>query len=158
MAPPKVIIMPPACLPRSPVNLAAAIDSLSVKTTKKYQPEDFPGVGIRTKCNYFVEDLCELLEAHIPKGLLARQQIQWLKSPAGRNEGWFEMLRRAADKYADEGRPVLVGWVNPDIKRSSHIAMMRAAGRIAQAGASNFPDGTIGAGFGTRIISFFGHL
>ncbi len=158
MVPPKVIIPPLACLPRSPVNLAAVLDGLMVKATKKYQPEDFPGVGIRTKCNYFVEDACEQLGAHIPKGLLARQQIAWLKSPAGRNEGWFEMLRRAADKYADEGRPVLVGWLNPDVKRSSHIAMMRSAGRIAQAGASNFADGTIGAGFGTRVVSFWGHL
>jgi hypothetical protein len=35
---------------------------------------------------------------------------------------------------------------------------MRAPGRITQAGATNFNDGTIAKGFGARPVRFFGHL
>jgi hypothetical protein len=149
--------MPPACLPRSPANLAAVIDSLQVEKSLKYQPEVF-GDAKRTKCNWYLEDLCALLSVHIPKGLLARQQIQWLNSPASRDAGWYEVLRPEADKLADQGMPVVVGWVNPEVKKSSHVALMRAAGRITQAGASNFADGSIMKGFGPRAVNYWAHL
>lgn len=154
MPPPKVI----ACTPRSPESLAAAITSLQAETNPRYRRRVIPGAGMRTFCNVFVEDLCELMSVHLPKGLLARQQIAWLASAAGRAVGWFEASPGAAGAHALRGRPVLVGWTNPVVEQSSHIAILRAPGRIAQAGSTNFSDGTIAKGFGTRQVCYYGHL
>ncbi len=153
--PPKVITL--ACTPRSPENLKRVIDELRLETEPKYQPEVFPGVGRRTKCNYAAEDFLEAMGLHIPKRMLARRQIQWLKSSAGLGEGWLVNTRKMADLFADQGLPVLVCWINPNPDISSHIAFMRSAGRIAQAGVTNFSDGPIKRGFGTRALEFYVH-
>ncbi len=146
------------CAPRSPAKLAAVIDSLELTVNPLFLPQVFPGMGKRTKCNKAVEAFCDLMGVHLPKGLLALQQIAWLNSPAARLEKWFPLISKTADEAADKGQPVLVGWVNPVPNESSHIAMMRRAGRIGQAGKSNFSDGTIAQGFGNRAVSFWGHL
>jgi len=154
VTPPKVII----CAPRSPEFLQQVLDSLKVETTERYQPQVFPGVGKRTKCNFYVEDACGLLSVHMPKGLLARQQIAWLKSPAASQEGWFSVMLDRANELADRGCPVIVAWVNPIEEQSSHVAMMRKKMRIAQAGRTNFSDGAIIDGFGQRVVSYHAHL
>ena len=161
MAPPKVIIVPPAvaCMPRSPHHLQLVIDSLQLETNLRLQRRPLvPNGKVFTFCNQAVELFCDAMGVHIPKGLLARQQIAWLRSVAGREIGWAEVVPEVADVHADQGCPVLVGWTNPDETDSSHIAMMREAKRIAQAGKRNFSDGSISMGFGTLPVKYFAHL
>jgi len=155
MSPPTI-----ACLPRSPENLKIVLDSLKVMTTPKYLPEDLNNDGKKeTKCNWFVSGACELLDAHLPKGLRAREQIQWLGSPDGRLENWFEcILKEDADAHAALGHAVVVGWTNPDPKAPSHVAMLRSPGRICQAGAKNYNDALLSYGFGNRAVRYFCHL
>lgn len=145
----------PVSLPRAKGNLAAAVASLQIPTNPRYAPEAFPGVGVRTKCNKVAEDFCDAMGVHLPKGLLAREQIAWLISPSSRLYGWMEAARAKADEYAEKGHPVLVTWLNPVKEQSSHIAVLRSAGRIAQAGRSNFVDGSIASGFGDREVRFW---
>ncbi len=157
MLPPKKVVNF-AAMARSPELLKAAIASLKVETNPRYVKRVVASAGMRTFCNWFVEDLCALLGVSIPRGLLAKQQIQWLRTAAARNEGWFENLEPEANEFAAKGHPVIVGWINPDPTYSSHIAMMCSPGRIAQAGASNFSDGDISRGFGARLVNFWAHL
>ncbi len=154
--PPKVIAL--ACAPRTPEHLKAVIDSLRLETEPRYQKRVIAGAGVRTFCNWAVEDFCAAMGVSMPRGLLARQQIQWLKSPAGVAEGWLANTRKMADLFADQGLPVLVGWLNPSPGLSSHIAVLRSAGKIAQAGATNFSEGSIARGFGSRVVEFFIHV
>ncbi len=149
---------PLACLPRAPQNSEAVIRSLRIETNERYKPEIFPGMGLRTKCNKVIEDYCEGMGVHIPKGLLARQQIQWLEGADGKFAGWFICSAPDADKYAAQGCPVLVGWVNPIESQSSHIAVLWKPKTIAQAGSSRFTSGTVGNGFGFRTVRYIAHL
>ncbi len=150
--------MNPPFIVRSPANLKRAIDSLKLETNPKYKKRDITGDGRdETFCNQAVEALCALLEVPFPKGFLAREQIAWLTSAESRSNGWYEVTAEKADELAELGRPVIIGWTNPDPKKSSHVALMRAAKRIAQAGAANFSDGPISWGFGARIVRMFAH-
>ncbi len=145
------------CKPRSPENLVIDLESLKVETAERYQPSLYNGVR-RTKCNKFVEDACELLGVHLPKGLLAREQIAWLFSDAGSKEGWSELKADEAKLAADRGQPVVVCWTNPIPEQSSHIGMLRPKMRLAQAGRSNFSDGSVAQGFGSRVVRYAVHL
>lgn len=146
-------------LPRTAKTYLEALDSFQVETNKKYLPEDLDADGKKeTKCNWFVEDACELLGVHIPKGLLARLQLLWLGGPDGRNAQWFECAEADAGMHVQLGHPCIVGWINPDPKRSSHVAMLRTPGRICQAGAKNYNDVPVAFGFGHRQVSYFAHL
>jgi len=145
------------CAPRSSEHLKAILDSLQVETNERYQRRVIPGAGMRTFCNHFTEDFCDLMSAPLPRGLLARDQIAWLAGPPGRVAGWLKLGTKAANEAVNKGQPVLVCWTNPDPKASSHIAPLRSPGRIAQAGATNFNDGTIAKGFGSRVVKCYGH-
>lgn len=148
---PPVII---TCMPRSTGNLRQIIDSLELPTAELFQPSLYNNKR-RTKCNKAAEAFADAMSVHMPKGLLARQQIEWLASPSSRLMGWFEVNSTTADDYAELGHPVFACWMNPIPEQSSHIAMMRSKGRIAQAGARNFNDGSIAQGFGDRQVRFF---
>ncbi len=150
----------PACEPRSAAHLDSVIDGLELTTDPTLQRRALePGGPIRTFCNRAVERFCEAMGVHIPKGLLARQQIHWLEGPDGQFAGWFSCSSADADKFASQGCPVIVGWVNPVETESSHIAMHRSApGRIAQAGHTNFVNGTVANGFGFRTVRYFAIL
>ncbi len=151
--------VPLQCLPRSSLNLKLILDSLNVEKNPKYQKRDITADGKdETFCNWFVEDACGLLDVHIPKGLRARQQIEWLSGPDGQFAGWFTCSAKDADKYASEGCAVIVTWQNPELKRSSHVAMLRSPGRITQAGSSNYSDAPLGKGFGFRTVMYVVHL
>lgn len=139
---------------RSPQAYAAALEALQVETDPRFQKRVLGGKS-RTFCNQAVEAACEALGAHLPKGLLAREQIAWLVSPDGRAAGWIECLRADADACASRGIPVIAGWTNPEPELSSHIAMLRSAGRIWQAGARNYNDTPLVNGFGARLVRFF---
>lgn len=137
----------------------AALDSLQVETNPKFQKRDLTGDGKpESFCNQFVEAACEALGLPFSKGLLAREQIAWLAGDQGKDRGWYECDKAAADTNAILGHPVIVGWTNPDPKVSSHVAMLRSAGRICQAGARNYNDTPLVNGFGARPVRYFVHV
>lgn len=154
--------MPLACLPRSASALIGAIEGLNVATNPRFARRPIGG-KMRTFCNQFVEAVCLDLEAALPAGYLARQQIDWLNSDAGKAAGWRKCETSAdACTRADAGFPTLACWRNRDDEASSHIAVLVPAvgsdPRIAQAGRTNFSNGTLRAGFGDHApILFFTH-
>ena len=65
-----------------------------------------------------------------------------------------------AQRMADEGQLVLVGWVNP--AGPGHLAVVvpsldEDGVFIAQAGRVNFTRGTVAQGFGGRVVTYFAH-
>jgi len=151
-----------ACLPRSAANYAAAIDSFAVDSNPRFKRRDVTGDGRpETFCNQFVEAVCLLLEAPLPKGLLAREQLAWLQSKEGLEAAWIPVVEEQAREMALMGFPTVVGWFAPI--GHSHIAMVRPAKayvgtRIAQAGALCFSDGPLVRGFGRgKDLVFFSH-
>lgn len=152
--PPPVI----TCLPRSLASTDTILESLHIETNERYKREFFQGAGWRTKCNKLAEDYADAMGVHLPKGLLAREQIPWLGGPDGRRQGWSQLKEDEANQWADKGCPVFVTWLNPIPAESSHIAVLRASKVIAQAGGKNFSHGSIHEGFGMRVVQFYGHL
>lgn len=152
-----------ACLSRSAENLSDVVGRLSPATNPLWKKRDITGDGKpETFCNQFLEAALELLEAPVPPGLLARQQIDWLDSGAGREAGWREMSRGLALAAAKAGQPVVVGWRNTDFKSSSHVALAIPTPfgeefQIAQAGRENFNAGALRRGFGVYPVRFWVH-
>lgn len=158
--------MTDACMPRSRGQLLAYIDSLDVENNPKFQRRALvPGGPVYTFCNQFIEALLELLGVAFLKGKLAREQIAWLDSPMARALGWYECTEEKAQQLAEAGQPVVAGWVNPDPKEPSHVAMVAPAiggtgTHIAQAGFTNFSNRPISHGFGVEKLKttrFFTH-
>lgn len=162
--------MTSACLPRSPEALTALVEKLDPERNPLWRKRDITGDGVdETFCNQFLHDALELLEAPVPKGLLARQQIEWLASDVGKAHGWREVGRAEAFQSANRGEVVVAGLLNPKKNpdgtwRSSHVALVLPTGfglelQIAQAGLSNFNAGSLTRGFGAGVTPrFFHHL
>ena len=136
-----------ACLPRSPQNLIAAIASVNLTTAVDLQ-RDYGGNGW-THCNLAVVRILAALGITVPMKLANDLQLWFLGD--GSRDGWRKVSLPEAMKAADRGEPVVVSYFN-DVGHG-HIAVMRPSRgdgvpRIAQAGARNFEDGTLAAGFG----------
>lgn len=150
-----VIIPPaPACFAPSKERNNAILDALDVE----HRPEWQPGHGL-THCNQAAEVALEALGVHIPKGLLANKQQEWLASLAGATQGWSEVSEGDAEKNAESG---LVTVATLHEEGHGHIAVVRGVhfnealpGRsqlmVWQAGQSNFSNGPIAAGFGHHL-------
>ena len=148
---------------RTPQLLNRIIDQFGIETSHRYKETNGA-----TKCNIFVWDVTRALGCEIPqreivsgRGLVeqnANMMIEWLRT-TGQTHGWSRSDAKLAQYLANEGRPVVVGWLNP--KGIGHIAMVvpgTANGvSIAQAGATCFRLGNIERGFGTRTVEFFTH-
>lgn len=150
-----------ACEPRSPEAVAKAVAEIDPENNPHLQKRDITGDGIdETFCNWFVAMVTMLLGCAVPK-ILARLQIEWLR--AG-NNGWYHVTDVQAVEAANRGEPVVVGWMNPDPKRSSHVALVRATPKgkvgifISQAGRKNFNLIELERGFGElQPLEFFAH-
>lgn len=161
--------MTAACLPRSPEALTALVEKLDPERNPLWRKRDVTGDGIdETFCNQFLHDALELLEAPVPKGMLARQQVEWLASDVGKAHGWREVEREEAFHSANRGEVVVAGWLNPSKRasgtyRPSHVALCIPTRfglelQIAQAGGSNFNAGSLTRGFGHGVkVRFFHH-
>lgn len=152
--------------PRNPKDYSAALDALKVETNPKFQKRDVTGDGVpETFCNQYVEAACTALGCFLPPGLLARQQLAWLQDPARSSPmGWLTCVNEGqAVRLARMGYPTVVGWVNPDETKSSHVAMVRPGlsidgTRIAQAGARNYANAPLASGFGKlEPLLWFAH-
>lgn len=76
---------------------------------------------------------------------------QWLQTTGVQSYGWKVCTPEEACIEASAGRPTLVTWLN--LGGIGHIGVIRPSTfpniRLAQAGAANFVNGSVGNGFGT---------
>jgi hypothetical protein len=130
--------------------------NVSDVNNKRYTPN-----GWETYCNIFARDVMFALRAPLPhwqdtRELDANTMFDWLKQ----GNGWRSITASEAAQSASKGLPALAAWKNPS--GIGHIAVVRPpdAGspntpRIAQAGATNFSNGSVSDGFGNRNVSYF---
>lgn len=152
---------------RTPEAYRSTVDSLKVESNPRFKKRDVTGDGKpETFCNVFVEACCLALDAPLPRGLLAREQIGWLQTEGVAGNQWLSVTEEQARDMAAMGFPTVVGWI-ADVGHS-HIAMVLpsaphppfpAETRIAQAGSTNFAEGSLSRGFGFRRkeLLFFAH-
>lgn len=153
-------------LPRSRGALLAVVEQLDVEHAADLQRRTLPGSSKQaTFCNWAIERALTALGVYVPKGLLARQQIQFLAGIGGRADGWLCVLELEAQQSAERGEVVIATWLNPDQTLSSHVALVVPAigatgTHVMQAGSHNFSNGPIAAGFGIDklpAVQFFHH-
>jgi hypothetical protein len=140
---------------RDPSTLNQAIDSLDVTNSAKYQPAN----GV-TYCNIFVQDVMGLLGAPLTNAD-ANDTVAWLNDSSN---GWTETDDpQAAQNWANQGGPAIVGWSNPG--GHGHVAVVRAGTldpsrgpEISAAGASLIGDGWMTQSFGNNgPVQYFLH-
>ena len=150
-----------ACLPRSPDNLLDVVRGLKVETAEKYRKRDVTGDGKpETFCNLFLHDATVLLECPVPL-MLANDQLTWLDAQ-GVKWGWGRVDLAEAQRRADNGCPVVVGWRNPAGHGHIALAVPTPPGEdglhVAQAGSINFTQRPVGRGFGLATpVHFWAH-
>jgi hypothetical protein len=96
--------------------------------------------------------------------LTANGMIAWLNDH-GPRFGWGQIDHSAAGAFAARGLPVVPAWANLDAHGKSvgpgHVAIclppVGPSLRIAQAGARNFYDEPLEAGFGRLVVLFYAH-
>ncbi len=143
-----MILQPLACFPPSKKHNNAILDALDVEN----RPEWLPGKV--TWCNVAAETAIRALGAHIPLGLLANTQQEWLNSIDGAAQGW-ECVS-ASDAIANsEGGLVTVATLHE--LPHGHIALLRgrdAQGRLSiwQAGRVCYREAPIAMGFGYQKL------
>jgi hypothetical protein len=162
-----------ACMPRSPEQLQAMVARLDPE--HNYLPVDLdnadgdnnPATGQETRCNHFAADACLEMGVELPgqdkkKRVLARDQVLWLRDQrASKVAGWRPATEAEAIAAANKGQPVVIGWLNPNSRASSHIAIAVPStdGLLwcAQAGRQCFNRGRVSQGFGFRVLEFYAH-
>lgn len=171
----------PLTPPNSPKDTALGrkiidlIDDMDV--AKNYLPKNG-----NTYCNIFVMDFCKKMGIPLPQdldwdkdgriddSLNANEAFSWLSGTynkggvqTGAQLGWQTITADQAAQYASEGKVVVAGWQNPDPGQPGHMAIVRPEStlgniQIAQAGGSNFEQGSITDGFGNRDVSYFVYI
>lgn len=156
-----VEVRPPiVLLPRSAQNTELAIEQFA--DLSRYVKRDVTGDGIdETFCNFFVRESLRAQGVEIPRGR-CNDLIAFFQS----SSAWDLVRPWAAQALAQVGHPVVVLWVNPEPKRSGHIARLKPRRSfdesdgwfIAQAGLSNFTHDKLSRGFGAlKPLHFFAH-
>jgi len=115
---------------------------------------------LETTCNGFVRDSCAA-QGVVVQGARANDQVEWLQSDVARAQGWATVSAHAAQSCADEGLVVVVGWHSRGAGPGHVARVVPSLGEpgtwIAQAGNRCFSRGTLEAGFGSRVVTFFAH-
>jgi type IV secretory pathway VirJ component len=146
---------------RSPALYDGVINQFVVEKNPRYRRNQ-QGKG-ETYCNIFVWDVTRAMGAEIPHWvdqnndpsvlgegieLDANDVIQWLQSQGG----WKKVDSERAQDLANQGYPVVATWLNPG--GIGYIAVVRPGQysftegpTIAQAGETNFNQGTVAQGF-----------
>ncbi len=164
----------PSGHPRA-AQLNQTLDSLRVGDSRQYQPvRGRDGRIVQTFCNRFVHDATKKLGAPIPLSVREPSgQVKWLKANdmhgwlSNSSNGWRGVSAAEAQRLANEGRPVVAAWQNPNPKGHGHIAMVRPGAysthdgpRITHAGAAPANDTTVARGFGRSrmgAVRYFYH-
>ena len=148
-----------ACLPRSRVNYLATLKALDVENRRDWQA-NHEGMGW-TYCNQAVEAAIRALDCHIPIGLLANAQQEWLDSMDGAVQDWEPCDADRAVSQAELGFPTVATLREP---LHGHIAMVVPSDspgmHVWQAGRHNYESAPIARGFGTANlphVRFFTH-
>lgn len=148
---------------RSPATYARVIDQFRVEENPRYKVRDLNRDGYDdTFCNIFMWDVTCAMGAEIPhwvegRELNANAAVAWLAND-GAKRGWKSATAVQAQQYANQGCPAVAVWLNPT-GGPGHVAMVRPGVPdpvegpvIAQAGATNFNNGTVARGFGHRLL------
>ena len=146
---------------RGPEQYAAVLAQFDVLLNERYHARE----GL-TFCNIFVWDVTRAMSCEIPHWWLSHELnanavYDWLRV-SGPAYGWQPCTADEAAASASKGEPAVVVWKNMTGK-SGHIAVVvpTPAGaegvHIAQAGATNFPLGAVGHGFGNRPVRYWRH-
>lgn len=157
---------------RTPEAYRRCVEQFGLDRHPRYEP----GNG-QTWCNLALADLTRANACEVPRSiagvyLYAHEQLAWLRGELGKGSpkrpaiqgpehGWWEISELKARESANRGWPTVVGWLNPDPKKSSHVALVMPAPAgtyIAQAGRTCFGYGPLAAGFGDlQPLQFFTH-
>ena len=153
---------------RNPDKYLAIIRQFDIVGNPRYTPRNGT-----TFCNIFLWDVTKAMGAEIPhwvingvpdstrkgKELNANAVCDWLNTAPGKNQGWVPCSAGEAVANAKLGCPAIVTWKNPT--GIGHVGVVIPSlfpgVRIAQAGGTNFFDGDVTKGFGTRAVSYFKH-
>jgi uncharacterized protein YukE len=152
----------------------ATINQFGVESNPRYQ-QNQQAKG-ETYCNIFAWDVSRAMGAEIPhwvdtngnptavgagKELSANGAIKWLQK-YGEQKGWQTMGAADAQGMANQGKPVIAAWLNPE--GIGHMGVVRPGEylpqegpRLAQAGGTNFNDGFVKDGFGNRQVIYYVH-
>jgi hypothetical protein len=151
------------------------IEQFRVEANPRYEPRDG-----KTYCNIFVWDVTAAMNAEIPHWVCpdgspggpgvahaARQNCNAMYSwliKHGQSCGWKKLSQEAqAQVLADEGRPVIAIWPNPDPDGHGHLVIIRPWMQgddeitCAQAGESSFSKGTLSVAFRRGTPEFWYH-
>ena len=158
-----------------------AIDKLDVEHNYRYH-RNRQGEN-ETYCNIFAMDYAHKMGAPLPEFLDwnndkkvdrwmdANKMVQWLRGTfpegggsvvQGPAQGWRTIDAASAAELSSKGYVVLAGYENTH--GIGHMAVVRPEStldniRIAQAGATNFENGSLQQGFGTgRKVEFFVYI
>ena len=154
----------PASAGRNPAaaRLDARLDRLDVQHNPRWQPRGERGTpGRTTYCNQFAQAALRQQGVPTPGGN-ANNMNRWFNGPQGRANGWREVPAAEAQRLANQGHAVAASWRNQNGPHG-HIAIVRpgelgAGGpRIAQAGGTNFNNGSVRQGFGRHTPQYFVH-
>lgn len=159
---------------RDPDMYNAVLDQFSVPINPRYRKNQQS--ENETYCNIFVWDVTKAMGAEIPHWVDengrtvpqfsgteqgANDLIDWLEKYGG-DQGWGVVDAEGAQAMANLGMPVVATWKNPN--GVGHIAMVRP-GRtsekdgpaLAQAGAINSNQTTVGEMFGDEDVVYYYH-
>lgn len=154
------LAVPPRCYSatRSPEALRDVVAQLAPEKSRRYQRRDVDGNGtMETFCNFFVRDALAGLGIHLPK-MRANEMVDFF----AKAKDWREVFAFEAAARASAGFPVVVGWKNPN-GPVGHVGLVmptvpgQHGVRMAQAGRTNFSNGTVGQGFGDLPVRYWAH-
>ena len=159
---------------RDPDAYSKVLHQFDVTTNERYKKVVRNGKTL-TWCNIFVWDVtiamgCEIPHYYNPNTgektasrvsgeyleMTADRMANWLRD-FGPSNGWEKISASDAQKFANEGYPVVVA-----APGGGHVAMVcpsRAEGpMITQAGANNFEEKPVKNGFGSLTVEYYVHL
>lgn len=148
---------------RTPKDILNAVAEIDPEHNPELQPGAPPAPPGGTWCNKFIYQLMTKLHVPFiewgPYGTLVNDMIAWVDAGNG---GWFPVADRyAAQALALQGKIAIATYFNLSPGDHGHIAIVLpipgSPVQTAQAGATNFNQGTIGDGFGSIQPIFYGH-
>lgn len=148
-----------AAAPRTAARTNRILDRLDVAHNARYLPSGKRGTASRvTHCNEFAQTALRQMGVPTPSGN-ANSMNRYFN---GQTQGWRKVSAAEAQRMANDGHAAVASWNNPT-GGHGHIAIVRpgvlgqGGPRIAQAGGTNFNDGSAARGFGRHTPEYFVH-
>jgi hypothetical protein len=144
---------------RTPARTNRILDRLDVAHNPAYLPTGKRGTSSRvTHCNQFAQAALRQMGVPTPGGNANSMNSYFNRQ----QDGWHRVSAAEAQRMANQGHAAVASWSNPT-GGHGHIAVVRpgelgAGGpRIAQAGGTNFNNGSAARGFGRHTPQYFVH-